>query len=224
VTVFIAGGTKGLGLEIARHFVRAGTQRIGLIARDVARGEGAAEEIRSLASGIWALFAPADVTNAADVKRATAELAAALGDADIVINCTTGAFTGPASGGPDRAEPPTPAQGQTDGTVNLCRAVIDAMRRQGSGVFINVAADAAEQPPPGVVAVGQPMAAATAYCQALAAEVEARGIRVHTVTPSLDADGERTDLAGVADLVLRLASNGSPHGHGSGRTVEANVR
>lgn len=121
LTVFITGEACGLDLEIARHLVRAGTQRIGLIATDVARGQGAAEEIRSLASGVWALFAPADVTRAADVQSAAAELESALGDADVVIHCASAA-------GLDE-----PTDLPAGGLVTVSQAVVDEIRRQDGG-------------------------------------------------------------------------------------------
>lgn len=87
ITVFVVGGDTDIGLLIARHFVRAGVQRIGLIARDTAAGEAAAQAIFQQASGMWSLSASGDLTSTADVERMIEQLSSSLGDADIVIDC-----------------------------------------------------------------------------------------------------------------------------------------
>jgi NAD(P)-dependent dehydrogenase (short-subunit alcohol dehydrogenase family) len=230
-TVYIADGTNGVGLQVARHFVRAGTQRIGLVGHDAERGESAAEHIRSLASGVWALFAAGDVNDPLAADRVTRELTASLGPADILINCTSSAFTPQ----PFHETPPGQIQEvllqQALAPVNMCRAVIGDMRAQGSGVIVNVAPDAAEHPTAGESIIGAATAAIVMFSKALSMETEGEGIRVHAIRPSLvgktEADGRAmgdehgagrfgkaasrpghgaTEPANVADLILSLCS------------------
>jgi NAD(P)-dependent dehydrogenase (short-subunit alcohol dehydrogenase family) len=89
-TIFIVGGDHGAGLLIARRLVELGAQRIGLIGRDVEQGEIAAKMLFESASGIWALSGAGDLSSNEDACRVVAELAASLGDADILVNCLPG--------------------------------------------------------------------------------------------------------------------------------------
>lgn len=86
-TVFIVGGDTTLGLLVALHFVRAGTQRIGVIGSDAARAQAAAHEVFAAASGIWAVPAAGDLSSVSEAHRMVSELAAALGEPDIVVSC-----------------------------------------------------------------------------------------------------------------------------------------
>ncbi|WP_043779346.1 SDR family NAD(P)-dependent oxidoreductase [Rhodococcus sp. JVH1] len=89
-TIFIVGGDQGFGLLIAHRLVELGAQRIGLIGRDVEQGEIAAKMLFESASGIWALSGAGDLSSNEDACRVVAELAASLGDADILVNCLPG--------------------------------------------------------------------------------------------------------------------------------------
>ncbi|QTJ67280.1 SDR family oxidoreductase [Rhodococcus sp. ZPP] len=112
-TVFIVGGDSGIGLLIAQHFVRAGTQRIGLIAHDAKQGDAAARTLFTSASGIWALSASGDPASESDADRLLSELSASLGDPDIFINCFSDA-----------------------GAIR--KSVLCAMREHGSGTVVDV--------------------------------------------------------------------------------------
>ena len=116
LTVFIIGGDSGIGLLIARHFVRAGAQRIGLIGRDPDAGVAAAKSVFELASGIWSLSAAGDLSSDSEASRMISELSGSLGDADILVDCL----------GPD-------------GTI-VSDLVLQGMREFDSGVIIDVVA------------------------------------------------------------------------------------
>lgn len=79
----ITGANKGLGLETARQLGKAGASVI-LGARDLARGEQAAEALRR--DGVDAKAIKLDVVNAADVKAAAETIGTEHGRLDILIN------------------------------------------------------------------------------------------------------------------------------------------
>jgi NAD(P)-dependent dehydrogenase (short-subunit alcohol dehydrogenase family) len=187
-TVYIVGGTSGVGLEVARHFVAGGTQRIGLVGRNIERGEKAAEHIRSLAPGVWCLFVAADANDPAEAGRAAEELRAGLGVADILVNSTTSAFTPRLFHDTPPEDVPAILLQQALGPINMCRAVLPDMRTQRAGAIVNVASDAAKCPTPGEAVIGAAMAAIVTFTRTLAMEAKRDGVRVNAVTPSLIRD------------------------------------
>ncbi|MFI7194119.1 SDR family NAD(P)-dependent oxidoreductase [Nocardia nova] len=187
-TVYIVGGTSGVGLEVARRFVAAGTQRIGLVGRNRERGEKAATHIRSLAPGVWSLFVAGDVNDPAEAGRVTNELRAGLGSADILINSTTSSFTPRLFHDTAPGDVPDILLQQALGPINMCRAVLPDMRAQRGGAIVNVASDAAKVPTPGESVLGAAMAAIVSFTKTLAMEAKRDGVRVNAVTPSLIRD------------------------------------
>jgi NAD(P)-dependent dehydrogenase (short-subunit alcohol dehydrogenase family) len=79
----ITGANKGIGFETARQL---GAQGIHVLvgARDPARGEAAAGQLRS--ADVAASFIPLDVTDQATIDTAAATIAARFGKLDILVN------------------------------------------------------------------------------------------------------------------------------------------
>ncbi|MET4165752.1 MULTISPECIES: hypothetical protein [Gordonia] len=83
-----------LGRIVALHFVRAGSQRIGILTTDETRGQELAQEVFGAASGIWAISAAGDLTSPRDARRMVAELSGAIGEADVVVDLPGGTEAG----------------------------------------------------------------------------------------------------------------------------------
>lgn len=81
--VVITGAGAGVGRATVQEFARNGF-RIGLIGRNRARLEQAADEVRHL--GGQAIVCAADVADAAQVEAAAAEIEAAFGPFDVWVN------------------------------------------------------------------------------------------------------------------------------------------
>lgn len=81
--VLITGGSRGLGLALARVFAEEGA-RLALLARDERELARAAEELR--AKGTQVLTLPCDVREREEVERAVAEVAAHFGALDVLVN------------------------------------------------------------------------------------------------------------------------------------------
>ncbi|HEY0316333.1 MAG TPA: SDR family oxidoreductase [Sphingomonas sp.] len=79
----VTGGTRGLGLALARSLIEAGA-RVALIGRDAGTG---AHAVAALGENAIALAA--DVADEQAVKRACADAAAAFGQIDMLV-CTAG--------------------------------------------------------------------------------------------------------------------------------------
>ena len=79
----ISGANKGIGLETARQLGKLNmTVLVG--ARDLAKGEAAAEELRR--DGVDARAVKLDVVNAADLKAAAAMVESEFGVLDVLVN------------------------------------------------------------------------------------------------------------------------------------------
>src|SRR5262245_27687902 len=83
-TALVTGGARGLGKTMASALAEAGAD-IALAGRSLESGEAAAKEIAAATGRTVRAFA-GDVTLAADVARLHAEVTAACGDVDILIN------------------------------------------------------------------------------------------------------------------------------------------
>lgn len=84
-TVVVVDDDTPLGRLVALHFVRAGSQRIGIVSADAARAEATAQAVFAAASGMWAVAASGDLSSGSEAQRMVNELSASLGDADIVV-------------------------------------------------------------------------------------------------------------------------------------------
>jgi NAD(P)-dependent dehydrogenase (short-subunit alcohol dehydrogenase family) len=90
--VFITGGSRGLGLVLARQLVAEGA-RVALLARDEAELERAAADLRARGGSVLTL--PGDVTSREAIESAVARAAAHFGRLDVLINNAGIIQTGP---------------------------------------------------------------------------------------------------------------------------------
>ena len=82
-TVLITGGSRGLGLVMAREFVREGA-RVAVCARDPDELERAARDL--LERGATVLTVRCDVTDRDDVERMVGQVRERLGRIDVLVN------------------------------------------------------------------------------------------------------------------------------------------
>ncbi len=180
-TVYITGGSSGIGRCTAGVFARAGW-RVGLIARGEAGLADAAGQCR--ANGVQVATAQADVADPAALAMAADRLLSVLGPPDVWINCAGNGVYGRFADVPaeeyDRVTSVT-----YGGTVNGCRTALALMAPQGHGRIVNVCSAAAFHGLPLMTSYAGAKAAVRAFAQALRAELRmARSpIRVVTVFP-----------------------------------------
>ncbi|MFI2363506.1 SDR family NAD(P)-dependent oxidoreductase [Promicromonospora sp. NPDC019610] len=82
-TALVTGASRGIGREIALGLARAGVH-VALLARDAARLEAVAAEVR--AAGMDAVVLTADVSDPAAVRAAVEQAQDALGSIDLLVN------------------------------------------------------------------------------------------------------------------------------------------
>jgi 2-hydroxycyclohexanecarboxyl-CoA dehydrogenase len=199
----IVGGTAGVGLAAARQLAEAGMSVLVLVGRNRERGEAAAAAVRSVAA-TEVIFLAADSGEPAQVQGVVDTVIERFGRIDLCVNSTASNHTprllheiAIADIGAilaDQALPP----------LYMSRAVLEPMRRQGRGVILNVASDAAKSPTPGESVIGAAMAAITMFSRTMAVEAKRDGVRVNVLTPSLIANTLTYDMLSADPFSARL--------------------
>ena len=183
--VLITGGSRGLGLELAREFGRRGA-RVGIAARDTDTLERARADLE--ARGVDVLAVPGDVGDAAVARAMVTAVAERWGRLDVVVNAAGTITVGP-------LETLQPADFEESlrvnfwGTVNVCLAALPEMRARGRGRLVNVSSIGGRVAVPHLLPYDASKFAVAGFSEGLAAEAAAWGIRVTTVYPGLMRTG-----------------------------------
>jgi len=149
--VLITGASSGFGRLIAETLARKNYQVFATMRNVNGRNGAAAREIRELAEGesLSLQVLELDVTEDASVDRAVSEVTAKRGRIDVVVNNA-------GYGVMDLAESVTLAQAQRQfdtnffGVLRMNRAVLPAMKRQGSGLLLHISSGAGRLVIPGM--------------------------------------------------------------------------
>ena len=179
----ITGGSRGIGFETARTFLREGA-RVVLCGSREETAKKAVDELRAefpqaKIEGIWP-----NLANFAEVKEAFDRVLEQYGRIDILVN----------NAGVSES---TPFEKYTEelfdqvmdlnvkGLYNCTRAVTDAMTAQGSGVILNTSSMVSIYAQPAGVAYPTSKFAVNGMTRALARELGPKGIRVNAVAPGI---------------------------------------
>ena len=193
----VTGGASGLGAATAQRLFDDGASVV-LVDLPSSSGQGAADELNGRAqAGQAAAFAPADVTNEADV-RAAVGTAAGMGPLRIVVNCAGIATPGKVLGR-DGVLPleafSRVIQVNLIGTFNVLRLAAEAMVTTEPavtdlggperGVIINTASVAAFDGQIGQPAYSASKGAVAAMTLPIARELARSLVRVVTIAPGI---------------------------------------
>jgi 3-dehydrosphinganine reductase len=83
--IIITGGSSGLGLELAKHYVSEG-HNIGLIARNLGKLQSSVECLQALSPDTVLAYCSADLVDHAAAKEAVEQLVESMGGLDLLIN------------------------------------------------------------------------------------------------------------------------------------------
>ena len=164
----VTGGTSGIGLAAANALRDRGC-RVYTLSRRHAELDG----LTSLT---------ADVTDEAAVGKAVSAVLAESGRIDILVNCAGFGISG-AVEFTELADAKKQFDVNFFGAVNVTKAVLPVMRKQGSGRIVNVSSVAAPVAIPFQAYYSAAKAALNAWTAALANEVRPYGITVTAVQP-----------------------------------------
>jgi NAD(P)-dependent dehydrogenase (short-subunit alcohol dehydrogenase family) len=185
----VTGGTRGLGLEIARELVRRGTS-CAVVARDEAEVDRARAELYRLRSGadVQVLGLACDLTDAENLVAMLAEVDERLGPVDILVNNAGIIQVGPL----DAMTPEDFAsamQLHCDAPLRLALALRPSMRARGGGRIANIASIGGVLSVPHLLPYSISKFALVGLSLGLQAELAAEGIRVSTIIPGLMRTG-----------------------------------
>lgn len=139
-TAFVAGGTSGINLGIAKRFAELGA-KVAVLGRNPEKAANAAAEI-----GQGALGLTADVRDYAAIRGAMEHAAGEMGALDIVISGAAGNFLAPALGMSANAFR-TVVDIDLNGTFNVFRGCYDLLARPGASLIAITAGQAVNASP-----------------------------------------------------------------------------
>jgi len=181
----VTGGSRGLGLLIARELGRRG-MRVVLCARDEAELERG--RARLAAEGIDATALPCDVTDEEGMRTLVADVEENLGPVDVLVNNAGIIQVGPAESmtlDDYRRAMDTMFWGALHGA----EAVLPSMRARRQGIIVNITSIGANVAMPHLAPYDAAKFALRGWSEAIGAEAAKHGIDVVTVVPGLMRTG-----------------------------------
>lgn len=183
----ITGGTRGIGLEVAKALGKAGYEII-LNGTNEDHGKSAVKELNG--RGIKTEFYPYDVTDESAIIAAYEKISAKYGKLDVLINNAGGL------GGRSRFEEMTTEFYRRVMALNLdsvffnSRSAIPLLKKGTNASIVNCTSIAGwNAGGPGAGIYGTSKAAVTTITRALAKDLAEYGIRVNAVSPgTIDTD------------------------------------
>lgn len=176
--VFVAGGTSGINLGIARGFAQAGA-KLAVLSRKQEKVDAAVAELEAL--GAEAIGFAADVRDYEAVEKALAATAQQLGEIDVLISGAAGNFLAPALGLSANAFK-TVVDIDLLGTFNVMRAAYAHLKKPGAAV-INITAPQSWLPTPMQIHACSAKAGVDQVTRTLAMEWGPAGVRVNAIAP-----------------------------------------
>jgi NAD(P)-dependent dehydrogenase (short-subunit alcohol dehydrogenase family) len=174
-TAFIAGGTSGINLGIAKRFTELGA-RVAVAGRNPEKAQGAAASIGSGALGF-----SCDVRDFAATRAVLEDVAKEWGALDIVVSGAAGNFLAPAVGLSANGFR-TVVDIDLNGTFNVFRASYDLLRTPGASL-IAISAGQAVRPMMRQAHVCAAKAGVNQLIRVLAMEWGPVGVRVNGISP-----------------------------------------
>ena len=210
MAILVAGGTKGIGLAIARAFAREAGDVFLAYHSDDPAADKAAEGVAAAGGRPHLVKADAGTPEGCEAMAAAArQITDRL---DQVVHCAVDAYASTTLA----ADPVRFARAvTTNGTslLFLVQAVLPLLSR-GSTVFY-LTSRGGRIVVPNYAAVGVAKALAESLMRYLAVELAPRGVRINAIAPAIvETDAVRTLFGAETDDLVRAAASHNPSGRG----------
>jgi NAD(P)-dependent dehydrogenase (short-subunit alcohol dehydrogenase family) len=209
-TVLISGASRGLGLELARAFARAGANLV-LLARNREKLAEAVRELERAGARVSALAC--DVTKEDQVRAHVASVIGELGTIDVLVNNAGIIQVGPS----EHMKVEDYAEAMDVhfwGPLYLMQAVIPHMKRRGHGRIVNIASIAGKVAVPHLLPYVASKFALVGLSEGMRTELAKDGISVTTVCPGLMRTGSHLNAffkgAHEKEFAIFSIANASP--------------
>lgn len=184
-TVFITGGSRGLGFLLAQEFARCGANVV-ISARDAEELARAEARLRQITSNVLAI--PADVTMREEAEAAIQKTVDRFGEVDVLVNNAGIISVGPAE---------TMTIDDYRDALNIyfwgpyfmTMAVLPAMQKRRSGRIVNISSIGGKIGVPHLLPYSVGKFALTGFSQGLRSELLKDNVHVTTVCPGLMRTG-----------------------------------
>ena len=188
-SILITGGSRGLGLTIARQIAAEGG-RLALLARDEDELKRACAELREL--GGEAIGVPCDLLDRGQSLGAIETVIDRYGAIDVLINNAGIIEVGPLDN-MRRGDFEKSMELHFWAPFNLIQQTIPHMRRAGGGRIVNVSSIGGKVAVPHMAPYSMSKFALVGLSDAFRAELASDGIRVTTVTPGMMRTGSQVN-------------------------------
>ena len=177
----VTGGGGSIGSAVARRLSKSGCTVAVL---DINR-EGAEKVGKEL--GTSAIYAPCNVAELDETKRAMDDMESRLGEIEILINAAGGSqglgFSLKPYWEVGIEERETVLQANLYGTLNTCYAVLPRMIKRKRGKIVNITSGMGLKGGAGFATYSAAKGGLVTFTQALAVEAGPYGVRVNCITP-----------------------------------------
>ena len=225
-TAVITGGTRGIGAAIARKFAAAGANLAIFATRGGEAAEAAIASYREL--GVNAKLYLCDISDAAQVEAAAAEVLRDFGSVDLLVN-NAGITRDNILPGLSTEDIDAVIDVDLKGAIFVTKAFVRSMMRKRSGSIINISSVVGLMGNRGQANYAAAKAGLVGFTKTIAKEYGARNIRCNAVAPGYIATemtaalpeearnellkllplGRLGEPEDVADAVLFLAGDSS---------------
>lgn len=200
----ITGGSRGLGLALARELADEGC-RLAICARDEAELKRAAEDLRQ--RGAEVLTVRCDVSDKDDVNRMVASVEEEYGQIDLLV-CNAGVMQVGQFQNMELADFEQAMDIMYWGVLYPILAVLPGMRARGEGRIANVTSIGGKVSVPRMLPYNSAKFAAVGLSEGLRAELADEGIAVTTIAPGLTRTGSYLQAEFSGDEEGRAAHYG----------------
>jgi NAD(P)-dependent dehydrogenase (short-subunit alcohol dehydrogenase family) len=184
-TVLVTGGSRGLGLVLAKHLAAEGA-RVAICGRDSEALERARSTLEAIGTEVFAL--PVDVADREAVRSLVQKVVERFGPVDVLVNNAGVIEVGPAETMTLRDYEEAMAVNLW-GVVHPTLAVLPAMRERRRGRIVNITSIGGRLGVPHLVPYSASKFAALGFSQGLRAEERRHGVIVTSVVPGLMRTG-----------------------------------
>ena len=189
----VTGAASGFGAEIARQYVLEGA-KVAVADINAAGAQAVADAL-----GANAIAVTCDVTQRADIDALVAATVAKFGRLDIVVNNAGWTHKNQPLLDVDEATFDRVYNINVKSIFHMTHAVVPLMRKQRSGVILNIGSTAGIRPRPGLTWYNSSKGAVNLLSKSMAVELGPDNIRVNAICPVMGATGLLESFMGMPD-------------------------